>query len=151
MGFFDSLFGPEQYGPPAPGGNMGQLAAAAPFISSLGGLFGGGGGKTEVRQSSSNSTSVNLSTILSNQSPGSQTAPSSGGAASSSTNGPEAPALPVSPYAYPYEGVGSQQAATTIQNGAAGNETATGRKDYFTVAILLAAMAGAVFFLTKKR
>ena len=89
----------------------------------LGSLLGGGGGtKTEVSQSANNTTSVNLSSFLSNQSPDAAGGGVSGGASGSaqSASGSDAPLLP-SPYGAPIDGfssLGAEDTFTASQEGA---------------------------------
>ena len=130
------------------GGGLG-LSSLASLLPFAGGLLGGGSKTPEINvsQSATNTTSVNLTSVLHNLSPGntSNTAPSTTNAGSASGAGSMPPSP--SPLAFPYEGVDSAGAAANV---AAGGETGLTSNPGMMVAAALV-IGGAVLFLFGKK
>ena len=128
-------------------------AQAVPAIlgsgSGGGGLLGGllGGGKTEVSQSSNNTTNVSLTSLLSNQSPNAAGGDAGGGASGSaqSASGSDAPLLP-SPNLTPLTGFDNFGAEDNFNAGA---ETGASNKAILYAGAAVVAGLG-VFTLIKK-
>lgn len=125
-------------------------ALELPALSSLGSLLGGGS-TTKVSQTATNNTSVNLSTILSNQSPGNASAPATGSASTSAASGTgsDNPPLSTSPFDFPYLGV-SPGGENAVQAGASGG-SGLGKANIGMIALAGLATVGALFLLKKKR
>ena len=129
-----------------------SIATALPSIlgggGGLGGLFGGGD-ETEVTQSSSNTTSINLSSLLSNQSPNAEGGDASGSAqGSAQAAGGGSEPQPVSPLLTPISGFDSLAAEDNFkaEENPSANST---RLVYLSVAGI--AGLGALMFLNRKK
>lgn len=86
------------------GAGLSSLASLVP----LAGLFGGKSPEVNVSQSASNTTSLSISTLVHNLSPGNSSAPTSANAAAGAASGSgSAPPLSSSPFDIPYSGYGS--------------------------------------------
>lgn len=122
-------------------------------MMALGSIMGGGKGDTSVSQSSSNTTSVQLSTVLSNLSPaGTNTAPVYGGAsgsASSGAGGQEPTSL--SPLSFPYEGTGSLTAAQNVADNAGASNVTTPSQTLMFLVLGGAAIGGLFLLMGKKK
>lgn len=132
-------------------GEIGGLANDLAPISALSSLFGGGD-EVNVSQSATNTTSVNLTNILSNQSPGNTTTDTKGGATSSassaaSSSGQGAQPAPVASIGYPDTYTGSA-ADTVSQNAGLGS---AGTPDIKVLLAIGAGLSVVAFLFTRKK
>jgi hypothetical protein len=98
------------------GAGLSSLTSLLPFAGLLG---GGKSPEVNVSQSASNTTSLSISTLVHNLSPGNSSAPTNAHAAAGAASGSgSAPPLNSSPFDIPYSGYGSagaNAAATTAK------------------------------------
>lgn len=109
----------------------------------LGAIGGGKAGDITVSQSATNATAVNLSNVLTNQSPGDVSAPASGNAEGGSSSGA---GLAPSPLTIPFEGYGEGVSVT--------EPVLTGTGEPLPKAALLAAgvaVLGGAYLLFRKK
>lgn len=113
------------------------------------GALGGGGSTTNVSQTASNTTSLNLSSILNTgQNPN---GPVSGGATSGAASGAGVPTPPApSPLNFPFEGVNTLGAANNVAAGS-GNALPAGNIAAGAVAIIVVAGVIHLLFGRKKK
>lgn len=131
---------------------------AGEFLSGIGSLLGSsggiggllGGGDTKVSQSSTNSTSVNLTSLLSNQGQGDPSATASGSSSGSaqSASGSDAPLLPA-PYNVPVSGFDSIGAEDAFKADA--EPTAVPKTVIYAAGAVVAALGLYSFFGKKKK
>lgn len=124
-----------------------EILALAQALGPIAGMLGGGG-ETNVSQSATNSTTVSLSSILSNQSPGNSSAPSSGTASGSSGSGAGS-APPTNSLGFPLMDLGTSPVpgAGAAINGNSGVDGPSIK----LLAGIGAALAFVAFLVTKKR
>lgn len=111
-------------------------------LLSIAGAFGGGGGGTEVSQTSSNTTSVTLSNVLSNLGEDVNANPS-GGASSGTSSGTSGESRSISPSPLAFPNLGGNSAYQESIGQISGGSTATPLTTY----ALIAVAAGGLYLL----
>ena len=131
------------------------LAEALPAITGGGGgggLLGGllGGGETKVSQNASNSTTLNVTSLLSNQGQGDPSASASGSSSASaqSATGSDAPALSPAGYGVPLSGFDSLGAEDSFNSSV--DPTAIPKQAVIAAGVIVAGL-GAFALFGKKR